>query len=206
MEIGRDGFKEFKKYLDKDGILKDELYLNYIANGIMSQNGKYKLSFDPITAIDKNSAKPHAQPLKTKLKSNSLFLMDAGVKYKRYCSDRTVTYINQKDRLQQKVYDIVLKAQQKAIEKARVGMKASQIDKIARNVIEKAGYGKYFIHSTGHGVGLDIHEYPIISSKSDTTIEENMVFTIEPGIYLENKFGIRIEDTVAMQNGRAVIL
>lgn len=74
------------------------------------------------------------------------------------------------------------------------------------SVIEDAGYGKYFIHSTGHGVGLDIHEYPIISQKSDIVIEENMVFTIEPGIYLDDKFGVRIEDSVAIQNGKAVIL
>lgn len=85
-------------------------------------------------------------------------------------------------------------------------MKASQIDSLARDIITKAGYGKYFVHSTGHGVGLDIHEFPIISSKSDTIIEENMVFTIEPGIYLPNEFGVRIEDTVAMIDGKAIIL
>ncbi len=206
MQIGRNGFKKFKTFLDDNGKNQSELYLNYIAKAIMSHQGKYQLSFDPITAIDKNSAKPHATPLKTKYKKNSLFLMDAGVKYKRYCSDRTVTYINKKDKLQQKVYDIVLKAQQKAINKARVGMKALQVDKLARDIIDKAGYGKYFVHSTGHGVGLDIHEYPNISSRSDVIIEENMVFTVEPGIYLPDEFGVRIEDTVAMQNGKAIIL
>ena len=106
----------------------------------------------------------------------------------------------------QKVYDIVLKAQLNAITNARGGMKASEIDKLTRDVIEKAGFGKYFIHSTGHGVGLDIHEFPNINSKSDVIIEDNMVFTIEPGIYLPNEFGVRIEDTVVMQNGKAVIL
>jgi len=206
MQIGRNGFREFKSFLDKNGQGKSELYLNYMASGIMSHQGKYNLSFKPITAIDKNSAKPHAMPKKTKLKKNSLFLHDAGVKYKRYCSDRTVTYINKKDKLQQKIYDLVLKAHNKAISKARVGMRASKVDKIARDVIEESGYGKYFVHSTGHGVGLDIHEYPNISSKSDIVIEENMVFTIEPGIYLPDKFGIRIEDTVAMLNGKATIL
>jgi Xaa-Pro aminopeptidase len=85
-------------------------------------------------------------------------------------------------------------------------MKASQIDKLTRDVIEKSGYGKYFVHSTGHGVGLDIHEYPNINSRSDVTIENNMVFTIEPGIYLNEQFGVRIEDTVVMKNGRAEIL
>ena len=85
-------------------------------------------------------------------------------------------------------------------------MKASEVDKLTRDVIEKSGYGKYFIHSTGHGVGLDIHEYPVINSKSDVIIEDNMVFTIEPGIYLPNEFGVRIEDTIVMQNGKAIIL
>jgi len=202
-------YKAVKHIYDHFGLNsknKDELYLNFMAKSLMSHNGKYQLSFDPITAIDQNSAKPHACPVKIKYKKDSLFLMDAGVKYQRYCSDRTVTYINQKDKFQQKIYDLVLEAQEKAITKAKVGMKASKIDKIARDVIEKAGYSKYFVHSTGHGVGLNIHEYPNISNKSDIIIEENMVFTIEPGIYLANQFGIRIEDTVAMQNGKAIIL
>jgi len=85
-------------------------------------------------------------------------------------------------------------------------MSAKEIDAIARGVIDKAGFGKYFVHSTGHGVGLDIHEMPYISTKSDTIIQDGMVYTIEPGIYIEGEFGIRIEDMVVMQNGKAVVL
>ncbi len=85
-------------------------------------------------------------------------------------------------------------------------MKASKVDSFARDYIIKAGYGKYFVHSTGHGVGLDIHEFPNINSKSDVIIEDNMVFTVEPGIYIPNEFGVRIEDTVVMKNGKAIIL
>ena len=85
-------------------------------------------------------------------------------------------------------------------------MRAKEVDKIAREYIDKKGYAKFFIHSTGHGVGLDIHELPVINSKNDTIIKENMVFTIEPGIYLNNQFGVRIEDTIAMINCRAEIL
>jgi Xaa-Pro aminopeptidase len=106
----------------------------------------------------------------------------------------------------QKAYDTVLKAHDKAIKKARSGMSAKEIDAIARGVIDKAGFGKYFVHSTGHGVGLDIHEMPYISTKSDTIIQDGMVYTIEPGIYIEGEFGIRIEDMVVMQNGKAVVL
>ena len=92
------------------------------------------------------------------------------------------------------------------LKKQELEWKQSEIDKLTRDVIEKSRFGKYFVHSTGHGVGLDIHEFPNINSKSDVIIEDNMVFTIEPGIYLPNEFGVRIEDTIVMKNGKAVIL
>jgi Xaa-Pro aminopeptidase len=217
MELGREGFKKYAKYISTNGIGKSEKYLHFKAKQYMSNNGKLELSFDPIVAINANSAKPHALPTKDKLKEKDLLLVDAGVKYERYCSDRTCTSFVDKDitfkrnqsflkKQRQKVYDVVRKAQESAISKARVGMKASTIDKIARNIITNAGYGKYFVHSTGHGVGLDIHEYPNINSKNDIIIEENMVFTVEPGIYLSEDFGVRIEDTVVMKNGKAKIL
>ncbi len=215
---GRDGFKELAKYIRKNGFNQTEQFLYFKAFEKMSQSGKLDISFEPIIAINENAAKPHALPTNKKLKLNDLILVDAGVKYKRYCSDRTCTSVvnfekfsfkreqNFKNEKHQKIYDIVLKAQLNAIENVRVGMKASEVDKLTRDIIEKAGFGKYFVHSTGHGVGLDIHEYPVINSKSDVIIEDNMVFTIEPGIYLANEFGVRIEDTIVMQNGKAVIL
>ncbi|MFK2823474.1 M24 family metallopeptidase [Arcobacter sp. YIC-80] len=216
--LGRKGFTSFAKYIRKNGFNQTEEFLHFKAIEKMSQAGKLELSFDPIVAINKNAAKPHALPTNKKLKLNNLLLVDAGVKYKRYCSDRTCTSSvdfesftfkreqNFKNKKHQKIYDLVYKAQLTAINKARTGMKASQIDKLARDIIEKAGYGKYFVHSTGHGVGLDIHEFPNINSRSDVIIEDNMVFTIEPGIYLPDEFGVRIEDTVVMKNGKAIIL
>ncbi len=217
MSLGRDGFERFASYIQKEGLGKSEKYLFFKAKEFMSNTGELDLSFDPIVAINENSAKPHALPTDKILTQNDLLLVDAGIKYQRYCSDRTCTSsVNQnisfkrkqkfQTKLEQKVYDIVLKAQQTAISKAKVGMKASKIDKLARDIIEKSGYGKYFVHSTGHGVGLDIHEYPTINSRSDVIIENNMVFTVEPGIYLGEQFGVRIEDTVVMKNGRAEIL
>lgn len=216
-QIGRDGFDLFAKYLRSNGLNKDEQLLHFKAIEALSQKGLYDLSFDPIVAINKNAAKPHALPTNTIIKKNDLLLVDAGVKYKRYCSDRTCTSIfNEKldfkreqrfkSKKHQKIYDLVYKAQTNAIKKARAGMSAKQIDALTRDIIEKAGYGKYFVHSTGHGVGLDIHEHPYINSKSDIIIEDYMVFTIEPGIYLPNEFGVRIEDTVVMKNGKAEIL
>lgn len=217
-KLGREGFKNLAHFIQENGLKKEEKYLHFKAVEAMSQMGKLELSFDPIVAINKNAAKPHALPTNKKLSSNQLLLVDAGVKYKRYCSDRTcVSSVDFdtfnfkreqkfKNKKYQKIYDIVLKAQLNAINNAHCGMKASEIDNLTRSVIEKAGYAKYYIHSTGHGVGLDIHEYPFINSKSDIVIEDNMVFTIEPGIYLPDEFGVRIEDTVVMKNGRVVIL
>ncbi len=217
MKLGRKGFKRFANFLRTDGINKSEKYLFFKAKECMSNYGELDLSFDPIVAINENSAKPHALPTAKLMKKNDFLLVDAGVKYERYCSDRTCcTSISKnmsfgrgqkfKTKLEQKIYDIVLKAQLTAISKVRSGMKASQVDKLARDVIEKSGYGKYFIHSTGHGVRLDIHQDANINSRSDVILEDNMVFTVEPGIYLNNKFGVRIEDTVVLKKGKAVIL
>jgi len=216
--LGKDGFKKFAKYIKKAGNTKSEEFLYFKAFESMSQSGKFDISFQPIVAINENAAKPHALPTNKKLKKGDLLLVDAGIKYKRYCSDRTCTSIVDfenfsfqreqkfKNKKHQKIYDIVYKAQMKTIEKARSGMEAKEVDKIARDIITKAGYGNFFVHSTGHGVGLDIHEFPNINTKNDLIIEDNMVFTIEPGIYLPGEFGIRIEDTVVMKNGKAIIL
>ena len=216
VKIGKKSFKKIAKEL-KEHIGAKEYELNFLAEAIFREYGKREVSFLPILALGKNAAKPHATPTKKVLKNKMLILLDGGVKYKRYCSDRTRTAFfdgkidfgyNQKfpSKKMQKAYDLVLKAHDKAIKKARSGMRAKDIDKIAREVIEKGGFGKYFVHSTGHGVGLDIHEMPYISSKSETIIEDGMVFTIEPGIYIEGEFGIRIEDMVVMENSRAKIL
>lgn len=217
VKVGKEGFKRFAKEILTNGFGKDEFRLTYDAKSSLSNYGEFELSFDPIVAINKNASRPHATPTKTILKEEDLLLVDAGVKYNRYCSDRTRTvFINKnfefstnpkfKNSKIQKAYDIVLKAHNKAIEGAKSGMVGKDIDKIARDIIENSEFRDYFIHSTGHGVGLDIHELPNISKKSDTLIEDGMVFTIEPGIYIPNEFGIRIEDMVFMQNGKAVVL
>ncbi len=216
-KLGAEAFDKLAKKINKSGFRKDEYSLTYKAKEALSKKGKCELSFEPIVAIDENSAKPHAMPTSKKLRKGDLLLVDAGLKYKRYCSDRTRTVFAKKDfsfsinqkfnsKKIQKIYDTVLKAHDVAISKARSGMKAKKIDSFARDIISKAGFGDYFVHSTGHGVGLDIHEMPYINSKSDTIIEDGMVYTIEPGIYIPNEFGVRIEDMVAMVNGRAIVL
>ena len=106
----------------------------------------------------------------------------------------------------QEIYEIVKEAQAVAIKVARAGVRACEIDLAARSVIAKAGYENAFFHSTGHGVGVDIHELPVISARSETLIKEGMVFSVEPGIYLENEFGVRIEDVVVAREGGCEIL
>jgi Xaa-Pro aminopeptidase len=215
--LGAEAFERIAGIFSRRGFGKDEKKLTFMAESILRDFGNYVLSFDPIVAIGSNAAKPHAVPTDRCLEEGDLLLLDAGIRYKRYCSDRTRTVrafegfgfgTVQKFKSQklQKAYDTVLKAHDSAIEMARSGMKAREIDALARDVIEKAGFGKFFVHSTGHGVGLDIHEMPYISPTSSTKIEDRMVFTIEPGIYIPGEFGIRIEDTVVMRRGRAEIL
>ncbi|MEO1958844.1 MAG: M24 family metallopeptidase [Nautiliaceae bacterium] len=207
-------FREFSKMIE-DGV--DEFELSFRFKEVLTKRGKRELSFEPIVAINENAALPHARVSNKVLKKGDLLLLDAGIKHKRYCSDRTRTLFvgdnvsmskTQKftNKEIQKVYDIVKKAQEKAIKAVRVGVRAKDLDKIARDVIESAGFGRYFVHSLGHGVGLDIHEFPFINSKNETRIEEGMVFTIEPGIYIPNAFGVRIEDMVIIEDGKVKVL
>ncbi|MEA1954290.1 MAG: M24 family metallopeptidase [Campylobacterota bacterium] len=216
-KLGAKAFTMLAKEFNQNGFSQNEQTLTHTAKAVLGGFGKYELSFDPIVAVNANAAKPHATPTNTKLEKENLLLVDAGLKYKRYCSDRTRTVqaskgfefkIKQsfKRKKIQKAYDTVLKAHDHAIAKARSGMKAKKVDALTRDIIAKAGFAKYYVHSTGHGVGLDIHEMPYISTKSDTIIEDGMVYTIEPGIYMPNEFGIRIEDMVTMVDGKAVVL
>ena len=125
--------------------------------------------------------------------------MDFGAVYEGYHSDMTRTVcVGQPTEKMKTVYNIVLEAQLKALESVKAGMTGSQLDGCARNVIEKAGYGECFGHSLGHGVGMEIHGFPTASSKSETVLKENMVVTVEPGIYIPGEFGVRIEDFVVV--------
>jgi len=212
------GAKAFEKFAKHIEIGIDEYELSYRFKEFLTKRGRRDLSFEPIVAINENAAKPHAKVSSKKLENSDLLLLDAGIKYKRYCSDRTRTisigknismgkHQKFKDKKIQKIYDIVLKAQLEAIKSIKIGMEICELDKIAREIITKAGYGKYFVHSLGHGVGLDIHEWPYVNSRNNIKIQEGMVFTIEPGIYIPNKFGIRIEDMVMITlDGKVEVL
>jgi len=154
-------------------------------------------AFDIIVASGPNSSQPHHLSGERKLKKNEPILIDLGVDYQGYKSDLTrVLFLGKINILERKVYDIVLKAQELAIKRIRPGAEMAEIDRVAREYIAAQGYGAYFTHNLGHGFGLEIHEAPHISGREATAVKPGMTFTVEPGIYLPGKFGIRIEDMV----------
>ncbi len=159
-------------------------------------------SFDTIVAAGENGAKPHAVPSERVIRAGDLITMDFGSVYDGYCSDmtRTVAVGHVSDH-QREIYEIVLAAQQNALQHLKAGMTGKEIDALARNVIVDRGYGDAFGHSLGHGVGLMIHEAPNFSSKYEGIIPANSVMSVEPGIYLADDCGVRIEDLVVVLEG-----
>jgi Xaa-Pro aminopeptidase len=164
-------------------------------------------SFPTIVASGPNAALPHHQPSDKLIGHNEPIVIDMGVRFQGYCSDMTRTlYIGSQDIHFRNIYDTVLAAQQTAIATVSTGMSGSQADSLARTVIDDASYGSYFGHSLGHGIGILVHEYPTLSPKSDNILENNMIFTIEPGIYIEDWGGVRIEDMVLLEETNVLIL
>jgi Xaa-Pro aminopeptidase len=186
-----------------------EIGLAFEIEANMMKKGASGLSFDLVVANNSASSLPHHDP-SGKIINGGILLFDLGCKYEHYCSDftRTIFLDGQKDsknpgklKKLKEIYDIVLQAQVKALKSCRAGMTCKELDSIARNFIEEKGYGKFFGHGLGHGIGLEIHEPPAVSYIDDTILKENMVITIEPGIYLEGTGGVRIEDIVLVKNG-----
>jgi len=173
----------------------------------LRENGSDGIAFDIIVASGPNSALPHAKPTKRAIRPNEPVLIDMGAKFDGYCSDfsRTLCF-GKPDETLTRIYDIVLKAQLTAIERIKTGMKASKADKLARDVIQQAGYGNAFGHGLGHGIGLEVHELPALGPSSDDLLTDGMVFTVEPGIYISRWGGVRIEDAVSLQQGKATVL
>jgi Xaa-Pro aminopeptidase len=158
------------------------------------------LSFDTIVASGPNGAQPHAEPGDRVIPAGELVTFDMGAKLDGYCSDGTRTYATGDPGEEgRRVYETVLAAQQASLEAIRPGEKGEDIDKAARKVIEEAGHGEHFGHGLGHGVGLDIHEDPRLSLRSDDILAVNEVVTVEPGIYLAGNLGVRIEDLVVIE-------
>ncbi|MFO7996144.1 MAG: Xaa-Pro peptidase family protein [Dehalococcoidia bacterium] len=173
----------------------------------LRQEGSEGTPFEIIVAAGSNSALPHARPTERTICAGEPILLDMGARISGYCSDLSRTlFLGETDKTMREIYDIVLKAQTAAVEGVRSGMKASQADKLARSVIEQAGYGEDFGHGLGHGVGLAVHEFPALGPASSDSLADGMVFTMEPGIYLAGQGGVRIEDMVVLENGKARVL
>ena len=169
----------------------------------MRCHGASGLAFDTIAVSGKKSSMPHGVPGDVKLTVNSFFTMDFGAAYKQYCSDMTRTVVLGKASDEMKrVYNTVRTAQAEGMKFIKAGVRAADADKIARDIIAEAGYGEYFGHSLGHSLGLEIHERPAVSPRSDDVLVAGNVVTVEPGIYLPGKFGVRIENMVLVtENG-----
>jgi len=178
-----------------DNLVAAELNYNMMAEGSL------KPAFETIVASGTVSSKPHAN-IQQKSLENPV-LMDWGAVYNNYCSDISRTRVETEK--QHEILSIVIEAQREAIKVIKPGIKASYVDKIARDVIADYGYGDNFIHSTGHGLGMEVHEGPSLSKREELKIEKGMVLTVEPGIYFEGEFGVRIEDDILVKN-RAKIL
>ncbi|MDP3741464.1 MAG: Xaa-Pro peptidase family protein [bacterium] len=169
--------------------------------------GADALAFDSIVAFGENAAAPHHFSSNQKIRKGNFLLLDFGFLVKGYHSDFTRTlFVGSPSKKQEKVYNTVLGAQMRAIEAIKPGVKASQIDAVARRFIGQSGFGKYFTHNTGHGVGLEIHELPNFSTKSEDGLDKNMIVTVEPGIYIEKWGGVRIEDMVVVVKDKTVVL
>ena len=172
--------------------LQEEIYRIYERHGIS------RVSFTPIVAFKANSTDPHHTPdSKTILEEGDMVLLDVGGVYKDYCSDMTrVFFTSEPKAFEKKIYNLVKEANQEAIKHIKPGVKLSYIDKIARDIIEGAGYGEYFNHRLGHFIGIEDHDFGDVSKSSTIIAAPGMIFSIEPGIYIKDKIGVRIEDLV----------
>lgn len=173
----------------------------------MIKNGADGLAFDNIVAFGENSAEPHHKPGQKKLEKNDLVLIDIGAKAGGYCADMTRTYcLGEPVQQLMSVYSAVLAAQNYALKNIRAGMTGHEADSLAREYLKSHGYTKEFGHSLGHGVGINVHEFPRVSRGSDTVLEENMVISVEPGVYIDGLGGVRIEDLVVVKKDGVVNL
>ncbi len=202
--IAESAFEEIIKFIEV-GRTEREIALRL--DSLMLEHGAEALSFETIVLSGKNTSMPHGTPSEKEVESGDFVLMDFGAVYDGYHSDMTRTVcVGEPTDKQRNIYDIVLTAQKESIKFAKAGISGSRLDGVARDIITNERYGDCFGHSLGHGVGLEIHEYPNASPNSDCGLLENSVVTIEPGIYIEGEFGVRIEDFVVLKEKSCINL
>ena len=193
------------------GLVEDYLHVGIsdkeVEEYIYSLYKRYNVrpSFSPIVAFKKTASDPHASANGQILEKEDVCIIDMGLILDDYCSDMTRTFVYNYPKMEE-IYQIVLQANLAAEKMVKPGVKFSDIDKAARKVIEDAGYGEYFTHRTGHGIGLEVHEPKDVSSVNDEIVEEGYCFSIEPGIYLPNIGGVRIEDLVIVSKDGCEVL
>lgn len=190
--IAEDAFSHILGFI-KPGVTEKEISLEL--DFYMLSHGAEAVSFETIAVAGKNSSMPHGVPGEYKVQSGDFITMDFGATVDGYHSDMTRTVcLGEPSAKQKEIYETVLNAQNAALAALKDGITGVEADKIARDIIEEAGYGKYFGHGLGHGVGVEIHEAPRLSPKAPHTLKEGHVVTVEPGIYIPGEFGVRIED------------
>jgi len=203
-QIVDDSFAHILTFI-KEGVLEREIAIEL--EHFMRKAGAERFAFELIVASGKRSAMPHATNSHNEIKKNSFLVLDIGAVFGGYCSDMSRTVFLGKAHADDKTtYQAVLDAQTGALDSIECEKKASEIDKKARDILEERGLGIYFGHNLGHGVGLEIHELPVLGPKSNDVLKPGMVFTVEPGVYLHNKGGVRIEDLVTLKPGGIEIL
>lgn len=197
-KIGSDCFEYILEIL-KVGMTEKEI-AKYIYEFFV-KNGASNVSFDTIVGSGINSAQIHSVPTDKKILENDIILFDMGCIYDGYCSDMSRTiFVGKPTKKQEEIYNLVYETYLNAVNNIKVGQSAKEADYLGRKMILDKGYD--YAHALGHGVGTKVHEEPIISPKKNEILKENMVFSVEPGIYLENEFGVRIEDVgVLTENG-----
>lgn len=204
IDIGDKAFEQTAAQI-KPGMTEKEAA--WIFEQAVREQGAESISFDTIVAIGPNAARPHHATSDSPLVEGQTIVFDCGARYQGYCSDLTRTVVlGEADDEIKRVYDIVLTAQLATIDMVEAGMTGAECDAIARTIISEAGHGDDFGHSLGHGLGLEVHENPGVGANAEGKLENGMPFTIEPGIYIPGWGGVRIEDVVVLENGKARVM
>lgn len=198
-EAGAIADKAFEEIIELRFTGLTELQLAAALEEAMRRRGAEKIAFETLVASGPNSALPHYRAGQRRIESGDVIILDFGCRVHGYCSDITRTVVCKKPSREIKgVYEIVKEAQEGAVQAVRPGVAAEDVDRAARAWITRAGYGERFIHRAGHGIGLEVHEAPYINEGNRLQVEERMTFSVEPGIYLPDRFGVRVEDIVAV--------
>jgi Xaa-Pro aminopeptidase len=197
-------FRDLTKYI-KPG--QTEMEVARFLKSKTIEHGAQGQAFRFIIASGSSAAEPHHKPTNKKIEKGEMVVVDFGVKISGYCTDLSRTlYIGKPTKEYEKIYGLVLKAQEKAIKTVTSGIMAKKIDEAARSYIIKTGYGRMFIHSTGHGVGKKIHEAPKLGPKNNRRLIKGQIVTIEPGVYIKEWGGVRIEDMVLVKKEENIVL